>query len=271
MIVGRADEERVAELADILLGTKIRAGDSVLHGHALRAAARGAAAARGRGARARGGARHLLRRRRRPRQPDRADHRRGRAALRPPRPVRRVPAAGPQGHPALRPSRLRQDAHRQGGGQLARQEGGRGQRRPARPQLLPQHQGPRAAQQVRGRDRAPDPPRVPAGPGEERGGLAGHRLLRRDGLAVPHAWHRHQLRHGVDDRAAAAGRDRRRRDAEERHRDRRLQPRGPDRPGHPATGPPRREDQDRATQRGGRRARSSRATSPPTCPSTRAR
>ncbi len=31
----------------------------------------------------------------------------------------------------------------------------------------------------------------------------------------------HQLRHGVDDRAAAAGRDRRRRGAEERHRDRR--------------------------------------------------
>ncbi len=30
MIVGRADEERVAELADVLRGTKIRAGDSVL-------------------------------------------------------------------------------------------------------------------------------------------------------------------------------------------------------------------------------------------------
>ena len=161
-------------------------------------------------------------------------------------------AAGAEGHPALRPARLRQDAHRQGGGQLAGQEGGRGQRRQAGPQLLPQHQGPRAAQQVRRRDRAPDPPRVPAGPGEERGGLAGHRLLRRDGLAVPHPRHRHQLRHGVHDRAAAAGRDRRRRDAEERHRDRRLQPRGPHRPGHPAPGPPRREDQDRAPQRGGR-------------------
>ena len=82
-----------------------------------------------------------------------------------------------------------------------------------RPELLPQHQGPRAAQQVRGRDRAPDPPRVPAGAGEVRGGHARHRLLRRDGLAVPHPRHRHQLRHGVDDRAAAAGRDRRCRDA----------------------------------------------------------
>ncbi len=80
------------------------------------------------------------------------------------------------------------------------------------PQLLPQHQGPRAAQQVRGRDRAPDPPGLRAGPGEERGGLAGHRLLRRDGLAVPHPRHGHQLRHGVDDRAPAARRDRRRRE-----------------------------------------------------------
>ena len=60
--------------------------------------------------------------------------------------------------------------------------GGVGQRQG--PQLLPQHQGPRAAQQVRRRDRAPDPPRVPAGAGEVRGGLAGHRLLRRDGLDV---------------------------------------------------------------------------------------
>ena len=52
---------------------------------------------------------------------------------------------------------------------------------------------------------------------------------------------------------AAPGRDRRRRVAARRHRHRRLQPGGPDRPGHPAPGPPRREDQDRAPQRGGRR------------------
>ncbi len=44
-------------------------------------------------------------------------------------------------------------------------------------------------------------------------GVPGHRLLRRDGLAVPHPRHRHHLRHGVDHRAAAAGRDRRRGDA----------------------------------------------------------
>ena len=79
--------------------------------------------------------------------------------------------------------------------------------------------------------------------------MARHRLLRRDGVAVPHPWQRHQLRHRVDDRAAVARRDRRRRDAQERHRDRRLQPRGPHRPGDSAAGPPRREDQDRTSQR----------------------
>ena len=67
---------------------------------------------------------------------------------------------------------------------------------------------------------------------------------------------------------AAARRDRRRRDAEERHRDRRLQPRGPHRPGHPAPRPPRREDQDRAARTRRPRRRSSPATSPPTCRST---
>ena len=70
----------------------------------------------------------------------------------------------------------------------------RGLRRQGAAVLLPQHQGPRAAQQVRGRDRAPDPPGLPAGPGEERGGRARHRLLRRDGLAVPHPGHRHLAR-----------------------------------------------------------------------------
>ena len=46
-------------------------------------------------------------------------------------------------------------------------------------------------------------------------------------------------------------RDRRRRGPGERHRDRRLQPGGHDRPGHPAARPARREDQDRAPGRRG--------------------
>ena len=53
--------------------------------------------------------------------------------------------------------------------------------------------------------------------------------------------------------------------ARERHRHRRLQPRGHDRPGHPAARPARREDQDRAPGRRGRPATSSASTSPPTC------
>ena len=82
---------------------------------------------------------------------------------------------------------------------------------------------------------------------EERGGLARHRLLRRDGLAVPHPRLGHQLRHGVDHRAAVAGRDRRRRGVAQRHRHRCVQPRRPHRSGDPAAGPSRREDQDRAS------------------------
>jgi proteasome-associated ATPase len=57
------------------------------------------------------------------------------------------------------------------------------------------------------------------------------------------------LRRGEHDRAAAAQRDRRRREPRERHRDRRVEPRGHDRPGDPAPGSARREDQDRAARR----------------------
>jgi proteasome-associated ATPase len=104
------------------------------------------------------------------------------------------------------------------------------------PLVLPEHQGPGAAQQVRRRDRAAHPAGLPAGPGEGLRGHAGHRLLRRDGLAVPHPRLRRLLRRREHDRAAAAQRDRRRRGPGERHRDRRLQPRGHDRPGDPAPG-----------------------------------
>ncbi len=65
---------------------------------------------------------------------------------------------------------------------------------------------------------------------------------------------RHQQRHGVDHRAATSGRDRRRGIPAGRHRHRCLQPGGPDRPGHPSPRSPRCEDQDRAAQRGSRRA-----------------
>ena len=55
--------------------------------------------------------------------PDRADPRRGRAALPAPRAVRRARAQAAEGRAALRPARLRQDADRQGGRELAGQEG----------------------------------------------------------------------------------------------------------------------------------------------------
>ena len=71
---------------------------------------------------------------------------------------------GPEGHPPLRPARLWEDADRQGRGQLPGQEGGAEDRQRQRPELLPQHQGSRAAQQVRGGDGAPDPPGLPACP-----------------------------------------------------------------------------------------------------------
>ena len=70
--------------------------------------------------------------------------------------------------------------------------------------VLPQHQGPRAAQQVRRRDRAAHPAGLPAGPREGHRGHAGHRVLRRDGLAVPHPRLRRLLRRREHDRPAAA-------------------------------------------------------------------
>ena len=129
---------------------------------------------RGRGPRPRRGPRHRLRGHRRPGRPDRADPRRGRAALPAPRPVHRAPAQAAQGRAALRPARLRQDADRQGRRRLAGHEGRREGGQAARQVVLPQHQGPRAAQQVRRRDRAAHPADLPAGP--------------REGLATARPW-----------------------------------------------------------------------------------
>ena len=96
-------------------------------------------------------------------------------------------------------------------------------------------------------------------------GHAGHRVLRRDGLAVPHPRLGRLLRRREHDRAAAASRDRRRRGPRERHRHRRLEPRGHDRPGDPAARPARREDQDRASGRRGGPRHLHASTSRPSC------
>ena len=87
-----------------------------------------------------------------------------------------------QGRAALRPARLRQDADRQGGRPIPGQEGGRGQGPEGLEELLPQHQGPGAAEQVRRRDRAAHPADLPAGPREGQRRHAGGGVLRRDGL-----------------------------------------------------------------------------------------
>ena len=95
--------------------------------------------------------------------------------------------AAPKGDLAVRPTRMRQNTHRQGGGKLPCQEGGGAHRARRGTVVLPQHQRARVAQQVRGGDRAPYPAGVPAGEGEGFGGFTRHRVLRRDGFVVPHS------------------------------------------------------------------------------------
>ena len=81
VVFARADEERVAELSEEMLDTKLRSGDSLLMDIRTAAAHREAAQAREREPRPRRGARHHLRRRRRARHADRGHHRRRRAAV----------------------------------------------------------------------------------------------------------------------------------------------------------------------------------------------
>ena len=224
LVVGHADEERIVWLAEPLgprRGHAVRGrGGRRRRPAAAQAAPRRLAAGRhqgrirvrahpqgrGRGPGARGGPRRQLPRHRRPDPADRADPRCRRAAVPAQGPLPRVLAAAAEGRAALRPARLRQDADRQGRGELAGQEDGRGARR-GRPRgevVLPQHQGPRAAQQVRRRDRTPHPADLPAGPRKGLRRHAGDRVLRRDGLDLPHPRHRRQLRRGDHRRPAAA-------------------------------------------------------------------
>ena len=123
LVYGRADEERVVELAEALRSVKLRSGDALLLD--LRSNLLTEKLIRQE-------AEELfleevpditLRRRGRTGRSDRSDHRRRRAALPAPRPLSRLRPAGAQGHPALRPPGLRQDPHRQGRGQLPVPEG----------------------------------------------------------------------------------------------------------------------------------------------------
>src|SRR4026208_1685523 len=172
IVTQRADEDRVGIIADPLRQVKLKIGDHLLIDAECALPPGEAPKERGRGPLARGSARHLLRRHRRARQPDRKHQRRGRAALPLRRLLQRAPPRAAQGGPPVRTARLRQDHDRQGG----RQQPGRphlGEARREGQGLLPQHQGPRAAQQVRGRDRAEDPRDLHQGPREGGRGRAG--------------------------------------------------------------------------------------------------
>ena len=199
LVIANADEERVVRLAEPLRAT-IRAGDCCCSTHAPATSTRRCRSPRSRSSSSRR-SRTSTTGDRRADQPDRPDPRRRRAALPAPRALQGAPAQAAEGRAALRASRLWQDAHRQGRRELAGQEGRQDRRavQGGRQVVLPQHQGPRAAQQVRRRDRAAHPPGVPAGPREGRG-HPGHRVLRRDGLAVPHPRLRGLLRRREHDR-----------------------------------------------------------------------
>ena len=170
-----------------------------------------------------------------------------------------------QGRAALRPSRLRQDADRQGGRQLAGQEG-RGEA-PAR-RGSPTSSTSRAPSCSTSTSARPSGTSGWSSSGPARRPADGTPVIvffdEMDSLFRTRGSGR-LLRRREHHRPAAAQRDRRRRGAGERHRHRRLQPRGHDRPGDPAARPARREDQDRAPRRRVARATSSASTSPPTC------
>lgn len=83
-----------------------------------------------------------------PERSDRDDPRLRRVALPAPGPLRGAPAQAAQGSPSLRPARVWQDDDRQGGRGVVVAQDRREERPPGGQELLPQHQGPRAAQQV---------------------------------------------------------------------------------------------------------------------------
>ena len=129
LVVGHADEERVARVAESLSDTPIRAGDALLldprasfvYERIPKAEVEDLVLEEVPG--------HRLRRHRRPGRSDRADPGRRRAALPAPRPVQGAPAPAAQGRPALRSARLWQDADRQGRRRLAGGQGRRDDRR----------------------------------------------------------------------------------------------------------------------------------------------
>ena len=158
LVISHADEERIVRLAEPLLcrhaaGRRLAAARA-----AVRLRVRADTQGRGRGAHPRGSPRHHLRPDRRARPADRADQGRDRAALPARRPVQGAPAAAAEGRAALRPARLRQDADRQGGRELAGQAGGqadRGAGQPGQRRRQDRARRPRRARASSSTSRAP--------------------------------------------------------------------------------------------------------------------
>ena len=164
----------------------------------------------------------------------------------------RLPA--PEGHPALRPSRLRQDAHRQGRRQLAGQEGRRVHRRRARassyfinikgPELLNKYVG-ETERQIRlvfqrAREKSEEgwPVIVFFDEMDSMFRTRGSGISSdMESTIVPQLLAEIDGVEGLRNVIVIGA----------------IQPRRPDRPGDPSPRPSRREDQDRAAQRGGRR------------------
>ena len=124
LVIGNADEERVVQIGEALRNRTLRASDSLLLdvrsrfvlGHLPKPEVEELILEEV----------NILLQDRRPRRPDReADPRRRRAAIPARRPVREHQLKPPKGILSTGPG-LRQDPDRQGGGQLAGQEGGRG-------------------------------------------------------------------------------------------------------------------------------------------------
>ena len=259
IVLGHTDDERVVTLAEPLRREKLKVGDHAARRSAHAVRLREAAEVVGRRGRARGDPGRHLRRHRRPRRADRDPARLGRAALHVPGGLRGAQAAPPKGillygppgcgktliAKAVANSLAKSIEKRTGKETTAYFLNVKG------PELLNKYVGETGAQAARG---------LQEGARQGQRGRAGRDLLRRDGLAVPHARLGHLVGHGGHGRRAVPVGDRRRRVAQERDRDRRQQSAGSDRSGGAAAGSPRPEGQGVAPGSRRRRARSSRST-----------
>ena len=125
LVIANADEERVVRIAAAAARREAARRRLGAARRPRRLHLRAHPEDRGRGARPRRGPGHRLHEHRRPDPADRPDPRRDRAAVPAPGAVPRARAEAAEGRAALRPAGVRQDPDRQGGRELAGQEGRR--------------------------------------------------------------------------------------------------------------------------------------------------